>query len=63
MIIQFYFLFKASENGQLKEVKKELGKKVNKEAIDKNGYTALICGIFLNEFLFPPYYSIFFQSC
>ena len=44
----FYFLFKASRNGNHEVVRELLQNKANIESIDKNGCTSLYCGIFLN---------------
>ena len=49
VFFKFYFLFIASWNGHLEVVKELLRKKANIEAVDSDGYTPLIWGIFLNE--------------
>ena len=54
MIIKFCsfisFLLLASQNGRIEIVKALLNKNANIEAINKDGFTALMLGIFLNDY-------------
>ena len=55
----YFFLYIASSNGHHEVVKELLRNNANIEATDKNGFTPLFCGIFLNELFIFNIFIIF----